>query len=223
MRAHTHTHTHTHTYRNTKLWKIQRFQDFYLCACESVEMLGIMCRHFHISYDLLKERSCKIPNFISFFQSFFCHSDCINMLNNWPIFSIVSMKSDRKMKVTQSCATPWTIQAMEFSRPEYWSGWPFPSPGDLPNVGMEPRFSNPGLPHCGQFTSWATRETQEYWSGYSIPSPKYLDPGIQPGSPALQADSLPTELSSQPNSPSQEIRTVERIFPSPPPYPLIPL
>ena len=119
--------------------------------------------------------------------------------------------------------TPWTIQAMEFSRPEYWSGWPFPFPGDLPNIGMEPRFSNPGLPHCGQFTSWATRETQEYWSGYSIPSPKYLDPGIQPGSPALQADSLPTELSSQPNSPSQEVRTVERIFPSPPPYPLIPL
>ena len=35
---------------------------------------------------------------------------------------------------------------------EYWSGWPFPSPGDLPN------------------------------------------PGIEPKSPALQADSLPTEL-----------------------------
>ena len=28
---------------------------------------------------------------------------------------------------------PWTIQSMEFSRPEYWSGQPFPSPGDLPN------------------------------------------------------------------------------------------
>jgi len=28
---------------------------------------------------------------------------------------------------------------MEFSRPEYWSGWPFPSPGDLPNTGIEPR------------------------------------------------------------------------------------
>ena len=27
---------------------------------------------------------------------------------------------------------------MEFSRPEYWSGPPFPSPGDLPNPGMEP-------------------------------------------------------------------------------------
>ena len=35
--------------------------------------------------------------------------------------------------------TPWTIQSMEFSRPEYWSGLPFPSPGDLPNPGIEPR------------------------------------------------------------------------------------
>ena len=32
---------------------------------------------------------------------------------------------------------------MEFSRQEYWSGWPIPSPGDLPTEG-----SNPGLPHC---------------------------------------------------------------------------
>ena len=36
-------------------------------------------------------------------------------------------------------ATPWTTQSMEFSRPEYWSGYPFPSPGDLPNPGIEPR------------------------------------------------------------------------------------
>ena len=28
---------------------------------------------------------------------------------------------------------------MEFSRPEYWSGSPFPSPGELPNPGIEPR------------------------------------------------------------------------------------
>ena len=36
--------------------------------------------------------------------------------------------------------TPWTIQSIEFSRPEYWSGYPFPSPGDLPNPEIEPRF-----------------------------------------------------------------------------------
>ena len=41
--------------------------------------------------------------------------------------------------VVSDSATPWTIQSMEFSRPEYWSGQPFPSPGDLPNLGIEPR------------------------------------------------------------------------------------
>ena len=34
---------------------------------------------------------------------------------------------------------PWTIQSMEFSRPEYWSGWPFPSPEDLCNPEFKPR------------------------------------------------------------------------------------
>ena len=33
--------------------------------------------------------------------------------------------------------TPWTIQSMEFSRPEYWSGWPIVSPVDLPNPGVK--------------------------------------------------------------------------------------
>ena len=28
---------------------------------------------------------------------------------------------------------------MEFSKPEYWSGSPFPAPGDLPNPGIKPR------------------------------------------------------------------------------------
>ena len=32
------------------------------------------------------------------------------------------------------------IKSMEFSRPEYRSGYPFPSPGDLPNSGIEPRY-----------------------------------------------------------------------------------
>ena len=60
--------------------------------------------------------------------------------------------------VTESCptlATPWTVACQaplstRFSKQEYWSGLPFPSPGDLPV------------------------------------------PGIEPGSPALQADSLPS-------------------------------
>jgi len=40
---------------------------------------------------------------------------------------------------------------------------------------------------------------QEYWSGLSFPSPEDLpDPGIEPGSPELQADSLPFELQGSP-------------------------
>jgi len=35
--------------------------------------------------------------------------------------------------------------SMGFSRQEYWSGLPFPSPGNFPTQG-----SNPGLPHCRQ-------------------------------------------------------------------------
>ena len=62
--------------------------------------------------------------------------------------------------VAKSCpplVTAWTVAhqaplSMGFSRQEYWSGLPFPSPGDLP------------------------------------------DPGIEPGSPSLQADSLPSGL-----------------------------
>ena len=39
--------------------------------------------------------------------------------------------------------TPWTTAhqaslSLEFSRQDYWSGWPFPPPGDLPNSGIEP-------------------------------------------------------------------------------------
>ena len=51
-----------------------------------------------------------------------------------------------KVLVAQShqilCA-PWTVTrqsplSMEFSKQEYWSGLPFPSPGDLPDPGIEP-------------------------------------------------------------------------------------
>ena len=64
-------------------------------------------------------------------------------------------------KSSLTLATPWTVArqaplSMKFSRQEYWSGLPFPPPGDLPDQGIEPRF------------------------------------------PALQADSLKTELQGKP-------------------------
>ena len=59
----------------------------------------------------------------------------------WPKVK-VKLKS---LSCVQLFGIPWTIayqapQSMEFSRQEYWSGWPFPSPGDLPNPGIEPGF-----------------------------------------------------------------------------------
>ena len=56
---------------------------------------------------------------------------------------------DERVKVkllsyVQLFATPWTVvyqapPSMGFFRQEYWSGLPFPSPGDLPNPGIKPR------------------------------------------------------------------------------------
>ena len=44
----------------------------------------------------------------------------------------------------QLFVSPWTVAhqappSMEFFRREYWSGLPFPSPGDLPDPGIKPR------------------------------------------------------------------------------------
>ena len=57
----------------------------------------------------------------------------------WGQFSPLALKCSESRSVVPDSAIPWTIQSMEFSRPEYWSGQPFPSPGDLPNPEIEPR------------------------------------------------------------------------------------
>ena len=60
--------------------------------------------------------------------------------SNYHTVALISHVSKWKLlSSVQLFATPWTIESMEFSRPEYWSGLPFPSPGDLPNPGTEPR------------------------------------------------------------------------------------
>ena len=60
------------------------------------------------------------------------------------VFLYIHMKVKVKsLSPVQLFATPWTIAyqappSMGFSGQEYWSGLPFPSPGDLPNSGIEP-------------------------------------------------------------------------------------
>ena len=53
------------------------------------------------------------------------------------------MKELKSLSRARLFATPWTVAyqalpSMGFSRQEYWSGLPFPSPGDIPNPGVKP-------------------------------------------------------------------------------------
>ena len=57
------------------------------------------------------------------------------------VYCLGEVKSLSRVRLS---ATPWTVDyqvppSMGFSRQEYWSGLPFPSPVDLPNPGTEPR------------------------------------------------------------------------------------
>ena len=56
----------------------------------------------------------------------------------------IFVKPLKSLSCVRLFVTPWTVahqapQSMGISRQEYWSGLPFPSPGDLPNRGIEPR------------------------------------------------------------------------------------
>ena len=63
-------------------------------------------------------------------------------------YSLEGKMTNLKVKVkslsrVRLVVTPWTVAhqappSMGFSRQEYWSGFPFPSPGDLPDLGIEP-------------------------------------------------------------------------------------
>ena len=64
--------------------------------------------------------------------------------------------------------TPWTLAhqaplSMEFSRQEYWSESPFPSPGDLPDLGIEPMSPVSPVLASGFFTISATERNLTTW------------------------------------------------------------
>ena len=61
------------------------------------------------------------------------------------------VKHGHACSVVSDSATPWTMTlqallSMEFSRQEYWSRLPFPTPGDLPNPATEPESPADSLP-----------------------------------------------------------------------------
>ena len=96
------------------------------------------------------------------------------------------------------CATPWTVPARLLC--------PLDSPGQNTGVGTfsrgssQPRDQTQVSHIAGRFfTTCATKDAQESWGGRPIPSPADPpNPGINLGSPVLQADSLPSELSGKP-------------------------
>ena len=51
--------------------------------------------------------------------------------------SLLTKRKEHTIKMTLCDPMVYTVRG--FSRPEYWSGWPFLSTGDLPNPGVEPR------------------------------------------------------------------------------------
>ena len=75
---------------------------------------------------------------------------------NWSLLSYWWVKW-KSLSYVQLFATPWPVQSMEFSRPEYGSGYPFPFPGDLPNPGIRP--GSPALQ--ADCTHWVVRELLE--------------------------------------------------------------
>ena len=86
--------------------------------------------------------------------------------------------------------TPWTVArqappSMGFSRQEYWSGLPFPSPGGLPDPGLEPALA-PALTSGFFTTSTAWETNPAAAAAKSLQScPTLCDPivGSPPGSP----------------------------------------
>ena len=61
------------------------------------------------------------------------------LILNTTVLKCLSEVKWKSLSHVRLFVTPGTIQSLEFSRPEYWSGYAFPSPGNL---------SNPGLLHC---------------------------------------------------------------------------
>ena len=132
MRAYTHTHTHTHTHTN---------------ALTTLYILSY-CHPLHHSYAQSHTDSC--------------HSHGNACISHTCIITYTIVLNVKSLSYVQLFATPWTVTyqvplSIGFSRQEYWSGLPFPPPGDLPNPGVEPRSPTlqadallsepPGKPH----------------------------------------------------------------------------
>ena len=119
----------------------------------------------HFVYPFICQRTPGLLPPLSYYELCCSVHECTSRSSS-PCFFVYIPRSEKSkcwsLSHVQLSVTPWTITnpaplSMGFSRQEYWSGLPFPSPGDLPDLGIEP------------------------------------------GSPALQEDSLPSEPSGKPH------------------------
>ena len=68
-----------------------------------------------------------------------------NLFSSLYLTSLSQLVCALSCSVVSNSLQPHGLSSMEFSRQEYWSGYPLPSPGDLPNPEIEP-----GHSHCRQ-------------------------------------------------------------------------
>ena len=115
----------------------------------------------------------------------FFHPPAIHSSISSSNFDSLLLSVNGESEVAQSClfATLWTVAhqvppSMGFSRQEYWSGLPFPSPGDFPNPGIEAR--SPAL-QADALTSEPPGKTQgrshqgrSQWKRKWQPTPVFL-------------------------------------------------
>ena len=121
-------------------WKQNSFRSEKACHLEIVFQLGQGLLYIN-SFFFIQNKQCISKNLLRTLTFIFNHVTEPILLYD-PVCNLkVKVKSLSRVGLF---ATPWTIAyqappSMGFSRQECWSGLPFPSPGDLPDLGIEPR------------------------------------------------------------------------------------
>ena len=114
---------------------------------------------FWISFPFRSQQSTVFPVLYSRFSLFICFIHSIVYVSD-PISQFILLLLLSSVSRVWLCVTPWTVAhqaplSIKSPRHEYWSRFPCPPPGDLPNPGIEPRA------YCvaGRFfIIWASRE-----------------------------------------------------------------
>ena len=127
------TYTHTHKARDSRqglTWMdwVAWIGEVQGGGAWGIKALGAICIFSAIRRDVCVSHACKISKTLSF--------------HLWLTFKV------KLLSYVRLFANPWTVAyqtplPMEFSRQEYWSGLPFPSPGAFPDPGI--RLRSPAL------------------------------------------------------------------------------